>query len=92
MKKASSYVAVFAVGVAACAVGLKTFGDPTGLLPRSNEQSKQAVLASLDTTPPALKHFTGDTVVADAAAKVDGAVVTVHTIGKATEQSSPFGR
>ncbi len=92
MKKASSYVAVFAVGVAACAVGLKTFGDPSALLLHGSSQSKQAVLASLNTTPPALKHFTGDTVVADAAAKVDGAVVTVHTVGKAVEQRQPVRR
>jgi len=91
MKNASSYVAVFAVGVAVCAVGLKTFGDPSTLLAGPG-QSKQAVLASLETPPTALKHFTGDTVVADAAAKVDQAVVTVHTVGKAVEQqSNPFG-
>ena len=91
MKNASSYVAVFAVGVAACAVGLKTFGDPVALL-SGNAPSKRAVLASLDTTPTALKHFTGDTVVADAAAKVDQAVVTVHTVGKSVpQQANPFG-
>ena len=90
MKNASSYVAVFAVGVAACAVGLKTFGDPIAIL-SGNVPSKRAVLTSLDTTPSTLKHFTGDTVVADAAAKVDQAVVTVHTIGKAVpQQTSPF--
>ena len=91
MKKVSSYIAVFAVGVAVCAVGLKTLGDPATFF--SGAPSKQAVLASLDTTPPALKHFTGDTVVADAAAKVDQAVVTVHTVGKAVEQqqNNPFG-
>ena len=85
MKKVSSYAAVFTVGVAACAVGMKTFGDPATLL-SGNTASKQAVLASLNTTPPALKHFTGDTVVADAAAKVDAAVVTVHTVGRAAPQ------
>ena len=90
MKNASSYVAVFAVGVAACAIGLKTFGDPAALL-SGNAPSKQAVLASLESAPPALKHFTGDTVVADAAAKVDQAVVTVHTVGKAEQQANPFG-
>ncbi len=90
MKKASSYVAVFAVGVAACALGLKTFGDPTGLLPGSAE-SKQAVLASLNTTPMPLKASVGDSVVADAAAKVDAAVVTVHTEGKPIGQAGQFG-
>ena len=86
MKKISSYAAVFTVGVAACAVGMKTFGDPAML--SGNTASKQAVLASLNTTPPALKHFTGDTVVADAAAKVDAAVVTVHTVGRPVAQSA----
>ena len=83
MKKASTYVVAFAVGAAACAVGLKTFGDP---MP-SSSASTQAVLASLTTTP--MHRATGDSAVADAAAKVDGAVVTVHTLGKAIE--SPFG-
>ncbi len=88
MKKASSYAAIFAVGVASCAIGLKTFGDP---LFNTTTASKQAVLTALDTTPPALKHFTGDTVVADAAAKVDAAVVTVHTVGKQVAQSNAGG-
>ena len=83
MKKVSSYAAVFAVGVAVCAVGMKTFGDTPNLF-GGTTASQKAVLTALDTTPPALKHFTGDTVVADAAAKVDAAVVTVHTVGKPT--------
>jgi serine protease Do len=86
MKKASSYAVAFTVGVAACAIGLKTFGDPAAMF-NTTTASKQAVLTSLDTTPPALKHFTGDTVVADAAAKVDAAVVTVHTVGLPVAQS-----
>lgn len=89
MKKVTSYVAAFAVGVTACAVGLKTFGDPASYLPGSNAQSKQMVLASLNTTPQTLKRAVGDSVVADAAAKVDAAVVTVHTVGKTA--GSPFG-
>ncbi len=89
MKKASSYVAAFAVGATACAVGLKTFGDPVSYL--GGAQSKQAVLASLSTTPSPLKRAAGDSVVADAAAKVDAAVVTVHTVGKPVGQANPFG-
>ena len=90
MKKASSYVAAFAVGATACAVGLKTFGDPVSYL--GGTQSKQAVLASLNTTPQPLKRSLGDSVVADAAAKVDAAVVTVHTEGKPIGQvgTGPF--
>ena len=84
MKKASTYVVAFAVGAAACAVGLKTFGDP---MPGSSA-STQAVLASLTTTPS--HRAVGDSVVADAAAKVDAAVVTVHTFGKVAQSSNPF--
>jgi serine protease Do len=92
MKKASSYAVAFAVGVTACAVGLKTFGDPSAYLPGGTTQSKQAVLASLNTSTPALHRGLGDSVVADAAAKVDAAVVTVHTIGKSIEQpAGAFG-
>lgn len=90
MKKASSYAVAFTVGVAACAVGLKTFGDPAAMF-NTNAASKQAVLASLNITPPASKHFTADSVVADAAAKVDAAVVTVHTVGRAAAQD-PMAR
>ncbi len=90
MKKASSYAVAFTIGVAACAVGLKTFGDPAAMF-NTNAASKQAVLASLNTTPSASKHFTGDSVVTDAAAKVDAAVVTVHTIGRAAAQD-PMAR
>ena len=86
MKKASSYAVAFTVGAAACAVGLKTFGDPVAYL--GSSASKQAVLASLTTTP-SMHRGVGDSVVADAAAKVDGAIVTVHTLGKVAD--SPFG-
>ncbi len=88
MKKASSYAVAFTVGAAACAVGLKTFGDPVSYL--GGSASKQAVLASLTTTPP-MHRAVGDSVVADAAAKVDAAVVTVHTEGKPVGQAGAFG-
>ncbi len=94
MKKASSYAVAFGVGVAACAVGLKTYGVPAALQSPTDSQSKQAVLTALDTTPKNIKPNVADTVVADAAAKVDGAVVTVHTVGKPIPGSggaSPFG-
>jgi len=94
MKKASSYAVAFGVGVAACALGLKTYGVPAALQSPGEAQSRQAVLTSLDTTPKNVKPNVADTVVADAAAKVDGAVVTVHTVGKLAPGSaagSPFG-
>ncbi len=94
MKKASSYAVAFGVGVAACALGLKTYGVPAALQSAGESQSKQAVLTSLDMTPKNIKPNVADTVVADAAAKVDGAVVTVHTVGKlppGSARNSPFG-
>ena len=94
MKKVSSYGVAFGVGVAACALGLKTYGVPAALQSAGESQSKQAVLTSLDMTPKNIKPNVADTVVADAAAKVDGAVVTVHTVGKPIPGSggrSPFG-
>ena len=91
MKKTLSYTATFVVGFIACVFALKTLGDPASLLPGSNS-SRQAVLASLNTAPTAARHFTGDSVVADAAAKVEPAVVDVHTVGKAIEPAAnPFG-
>ena len=95
MKKAFSYTAVFATGALACVLGLKTFGDPSSLLPGADRQSKQAVLASLSIVPPATRG--GDpNPVAVAAAKLEPAVVSIHTIGKPVQTASadggsPFG-
>jgi len=93
MKKTLSYTAAFGIGFVVCGFALKAMyglGD-SGILPGSPGESKQAVLASLNTTPQALKHSVGDSVVADAAAKVEPAIVDVHTVGKAMMPNSPFG-
>ncbi|BDI31266.1 peptidase S1 [Capsulimonas corticalis] len=92
MKKTLSYLSVFGIGVIVCGVGLKAVsGVNTGPFFTNDSGNKQAVLASLNTTPSPIKHFTGDSVVADAAAKLEPAVVTVHTIGRAVQQSNnPF--
>jgi len=88
MKKIFSYSTTFAVGFVACAVALKAlYGfEPTGLPDAS--ASKQAVLTALQTIPPAVSRSAGDSVIADAAAKVEPAVVDVHTVGKAV---APMG-
>jgi Do/DeqQ family serine protease len=93
MKKTLSYTTAFGVGFVMCAFALKAlYGfEPSGLLPGSQSQSKQAVLAVLNTPPEPLKRTPGDSVVADAAAKVEPAVVDVHTVGKAVEAQNPFG-
>jgi len=91
MKKAASYTAVFAVGFVACGVALKTLGDPSSLLPGTDSKAKQAVLASLNTTPAPMHRAAGDSVVADAAAKLEPAIVDIHTKGRAVRQAaSPF--
>ena len=94
MKRTLSYLSVFGIGVIVCGAGLKAFsGVNTGPFFTNDSGDKQAVLAALNTSPSPVKHFTGDSVVADAAAKLEPAVVTVHTVGKAVPQmaSSPFG-
>jgi len=93
MKKTLSYTAAFGIGFVVCGFALKAmYGSEAGsILPGSPNQSKQAVLASLDTTPQPLKHSVGDSVVADAAAKVEPAIVDVHTVGKVMAPNNPFG-
>ena len=94
MKKTLSYTMAFSVGFVMCAFALKAlYGfDSTGVMPGSQGQSKQAVLASLQTSPEPLRRTAEDSVVADAAAKVEPAVVDVHTVGKAIAiDNNPFG-
>ena len=92
MKKALSYTSVFVVGFIACVLALKTMGDPSNLLPGADSRSKQAVLTALNTTPRPAPRTQGDSVVADAAAKLEPAIVAIHTTGKPVRQAaSPFG-
>lgn len=88
MKKILSYTTVFVVGFIACALALKTLGDPNlSLLPASERASKRAVLTALDTTPHPAAHFAGDSVIADAAAKLEPSIVTIHTKGHPVQAS-----
>ena len=83
MKKAFSYTSVFVVGFFACVLALRTIGDPAvALFPGTDSKAKQAVLASLNTTPTLARHMAGDSVVADAAAKLEPAIVDIHTTGR----------
>jgi S1-C subfamily serine protease len=93
MNKAFSYTGIFVGGFVACALALKTMGDPSSLFPGGASHSKQAVLTALNTTPRPEAHFAGDSVVADAAAKLQPTIVEIHTIGKPVQQASasPFG-
>ena len=88
MKKTFSYTAVFVTGFVACVLALRTLGDPSGLLPGADTKSKQAVLASLSTTPASSHRLAGDSVVADAAAKLEPAIVDIHTTGHAVPQAA----
>jgi len=82
-----SNLAVFVLGFIACALTLKLlYGGPvvTGA-------SKEAVLTNLSAAPSPMRHFTGESVIADAVSKVEPAVVDVHTQGKAvTVSPDPF--
>ena len=93
MKTSTSVLTSFGLGiVASLAVGKAMYGGPLLSLGGNDAQAKQAVLASLNTSPPVMHRAVGDSVVADAAAKVDPAVVEIHTIGKAVQQApNPFG-
>jgi len=91
MKKTLAYSTTFVVGFIACAATLKgLYGfEPTGVL--NSGASKQAVLTSLQSIPPPSQRGAADSVIADATAKVEPAVVDVHTVGKAVAQQDPFG-
>lgn len=92
IKKTLSYALAFCVGFVICVFALKAlYGfEPTGLLGGS-ANAKEAVLASLNSKPAPLHLGPADREIADAAAKVEPAVVDVHTVGKAIEQQDPFG-
>jgi len=85
MKKTLSYTSAFGIGFVVCAFALKAM---YGIEPRppSSGQGKVAVLAALNATPTLVAGQPSP--VALAAAKVEPAVVDVHTIGKAIE--NPF--
>jgi S1-C subfamily serine protease len=91
MKKAFSYASAFGVSFMICAFALKAlYGfDPSGLLPGSQVASKQAVLTALNTPVTSPQH---ESVIADAAAKVEPAIVDVHTTGKAIQVFDPFSQ
>src|SRR5579875_1360519 len=93
MKKAFTHTGIFVGGFVACALALKTLGDPSiSFLPGADSHSKQAVLTALNTTPRPSPHFAGDSVVADAAAKLEPSIVDIHVTGKPVRQASnPFG-
>jgi S1-C subfamily serine protease len=85
MKKTLSYTMAFGIGFVVCAFALKAmYGiEPIDPSAASQAQAKEAVLASLNATPTPVEGQPSP--VAIAAAKVEPAVVDVHTIGKAIE-------
>jgi serine protease Do len=89
MKKLLSYAIVFALGIGLSAATLKATTGLSSHATMNESEAKQAVLASLN-MPPAPVHR-NDSVVADAVAKVEPAVVEVHTLGKARSVGNPFG-
>lgn len=81
MKKTFSYTAVFLTGAVVCGIALKTWGDNAALLGGSTAQSKQAVLTTLSMVPP-VNRGPDNNPFANAAAKLESSVVTIHTWGK----------
>jgi len=92
MKRISSYLLVFVLGFTFSAFGIHAlYGVAPNGQTTDSAASKQAVLAALDATPRPMPRADQASVVADAAAKVQPAVVTVHTIGVPIRQpSDPF--
>jgi len=83
MKKLASYVLVFVLGFAACALILKTYYGPPSWSPVSVATGQER------THPSAVVATTsGRGTVADAAAKIGRAVVNIDTVGRPL--SSPF--
>lgn len=91
MTKTHNPILVFTLGFAFCAITLKAlYGGPVISSPWTTDgKAKAAVLTALQTTSPPVQHFTGDSVVADAAAKLEPAIVEIHTVGK-TVQVNPM--
>ncbi len=78
---------LFILGFIVCAVTLRgLYGMPA--MPWSG--NKQVALTNLEGKAARLPHFTGDTAVREAAAKVEAAVVDVHTEGRAIQTDNPF--
>lgn len=75
MKKLISYVLVFVLGFAACAYVLQRFGYTTSNSPKS-------VLQALSNKPTAPVIKKGQNPIADAAAKVGPAVVSIYTVSE----------
>ena len=91
MKKFFSYAVVFVLGIVMSMVGLRAMTGHSVLNFTSESRAKEAVLASLETKPLPMHRSGNDSVVADAAAKLEPAIVDVHTVGKAVRTTSPFG-
>lgn len=85
MRKALGYISIFALGFAACVVVLRALGVFGGASPA---EAKRNVLALLD-RPPTVKPVT-DTLLVQAAAKIEPAVVNIDTVTTGTRTMVDF--
>jgi serine protease Do len=88
MRKIVTYTTMFVLGFCVCALAMhaiygadfSTVADP----------SKQVVLAALEKPVPAIADGPGESVIANAAAKVEPSIVTIDTESKPIQTADPF--
>jgi S1-C subfamily serine protease len=88
MRKIVTYATVFVLGFTLCAFAMRAiYGADYAV---SADPGKQLVLAELTKPVPAIAAGPGQSVIADAAAKIEPSVVTIDTESKAVLAPSPF--
>jgi S1-C subfamily serine protease len=88
MRKISAYVGIFVLGFCLCALAMRAiYGADYAISPDS---SKQVVLAELTKPVPPIAAGPGESIIADAAAKVQPSIVTIDTESKPIPVQSPF--
>ncbi len=88
MRKLSTYVIVFVLGFSICALAMRAIYGADYTV--GADPSKQLVLAELSKPVPPIAAGPGQSVIADAAAKIEPSVVTIDTESKAVIAPNPF--
>jgi serine protease DegQ len=88
MRKTATYAVVFVLGFAICALAMRAIygADYTG----NTDPQKSLVLAELTKPVPPIAAGPGQSIIANAAAKIEPSVVTIDTESKAVIAPSPF--
>jgi S1-C subfamily serine protease len=88
MRKIVTYSIVFVMGFCICALAMHAIYGADYTL--TSDVSKQVVLAALTKPVPPIAAGPGESIIADAAAKIEPSVVTIDTESKPVETSNPF--